>query len=72
MDPAGPLYYPPMMQIITALSASDARFVDVIHTDAGFLGAPGPTGTVDFWPNDGTRRQFGCPYGLKPPLSEDG
>lgn len=56
----------------TSISATDAVFVDVIHTDAGFLGAPMATGTVDFWPNGGSRRQFGCPHGIFPPFSENG
>lgn len=34
--------------------------VDVIHTDAGILGAGVATGSVDFWPNGGTI-QPGCP-----------
>lgn len=35
-------------------------FVDVIHTDATFFGAPDPSGTADFWPNAG-RDQPNCP-----------
>lgn len=33
--------------------------VDVIHTDAGVLGADKDSGTVDFWPNGGID-QPGC------------
>lgn len=33
--------------------------VDVIHTDAGILGADVQTGSVDFWPNGGIA-QPGC------------
>jgi len=56
LDPAFPLFYPG-----THLSASDADFVDVIHTDAWLYGAPTSTGTADFWPNGGTSLQPGCP-----------
>lgn len=64
LDPAGPLYYE-LLKIVPLLqrpiSASDALFVDVIHTDAGFLGQAYSGGHVDFWPNSGTRFQPGCP-----------
>ncbi|XP_029038589.2 pancreatic triacylglycerol lipase-like [Osmia bicornis bicornis] len=56
LDPAGPLYY----AINPHLSASDADFVDIIHTDAGFFGLALATGTVDFFPNRGSRPQPGC------------
>lgn len=45
---------------LTALAISDAEFVDVIHTDAGFQGDETELGTADFWPNFGHRRQPGC------------
>lgn len=35
------------------------QMVDVIHTDAGILGAGVATGSVDFWPNGGVV-QPGC------------
>lgn len=50
LDPAFPLFYPPII-FAGHLSKHDARFVDVIHTDAFLYGAPISTGTVDFWPN---------------------
>lgn len=59
LDPALPLFYPKMFFFPTAISADDADFVDIIHSDAGSLGAPNATGTVDFWPNDGLE-QPGC------------
>ncbi|KAL0119584.1 hypothetical protein PUN28_007790 [Cardiocondyla obscurior] len=57
LDPAGPLYN--LLQ--PSLSASDARFVDIIHTDYGFYGVTRVDGTVNFFPNSGRRIQPGCP-----------
>lgn len=58
LDPAFPLY---MFNGPSArLSASDAKFVDVIHTDGGILGYPWPLGHADFFPNGGTALQPGC------------
>ncbi|XP_076393381.1 pancreatic triacylglycerol lipase-like isoform X2 [Megachile rotundata] len=56
LDPAGPAYY----FLNRHLSASDAKFVDIIHTDGGVLGEAQPTGTVDFYPNFGHGVQPGC------------
>lgn len=58
MDPAGPLFtkWPKSLK----LDASDAEFVDVIHTDAGIFGYPRQIGHVDFWPNQGISPQPGC------------
>ncbi|XP_066150637.1 uncharacterized protein [Euwallacea fornicatus] len=58
MDPAGPLFtkWPKSLK----LDASDAEFVDVIHTDAGIFGYPNQIGHVDFWPNKGIAPQPGC------------
>lgn len=65
LDPAGPLYYS-LLHIIPILekqiSSTSARFVDVIHTDAGFFGQANACGHVDFWPNAGTRHQPGCDF----------
>jgi hypothetical protein len=44
----------------THISAGDAKFVDVIHTDSGFFGIPWPVGHVDFYPNQGYALQPGC------------
>ncbi|KAG7190862.1 hypothetical protein KM043_006925 [Ampulex compressa] len=57
LDPAGPLFH----LIDLHLTASDARFVDIIHTDYGFYGIARTTGDVDFFPNGGRRVQPGCP-----------
>jgi hypothetical protein len=58
LDPAGPMYYNNIFA--TPLNKNDADFVDVIHTDSNFFGAPVETGTVDFWPNNG-KNQPECP-----------
>ncbi|XP_043505500.1 putative endothelial lipase [Polistes fuscatus] len=42
------------------LTASDAAFVDVIHTDGGIFGFPNPLGHADFYPNGGKPPQPGC------------
>lgn len=57
LDPAGPLFN--FLEV--HLSPSDARFVDIIHTDFGFYGISKNMGTVDFFPNGGRRIQPGCP-----------
>lgn len=36
------------------------EYVDVIHTDHTFFGAPNPIGTSDWWPNGG-KDQPNCP-----------
>ncbi|XP_049526829.1 phospholipase A1-like isoform X2 [Dermacentor silvarum] len=60
LDPAGPLF--DISNV--ALSKNDANFVDIIHTNAGYLyslklGIKGPIGHVDFYPNGGSY-QPGC------------
>ncbi|KAK9712795.1 Lipase [Popillia japonica] len=58
LDPAGPSYEgnPPNNRI----SADDADFVDIMHTDGGGLGMRASVGDVDYFPNGGTSRQNGC------------
>jgi pancreatic triacylglycerol lipase len=57
LDPAGPEFY--LSEIPDRLDASDALFVDVIHTNgaprvqSGF-GHLDPLGHVDFYPNGGS------------------
>ncbi|CAD7079402.1 unnamed protein product [Hermetia illucens] len=58
LDPAYPGFYG--IPGAEHLTASDGEYVDVLHTDSGFYGAPVPTGTVDFWPNGGLFPQPGC------------
>lgn len=67
LDPAFPPFYPG-----SHISASDARMVDVIHTDAWLYGAPISTGTVDFWPNSGKTLQPGCPQRNFKMLTDNG
>lgn len=68
LDPAFPPFYPSTGHI----SASDARMVDVIHTDAWLYGAPVSTGSIDFWPNSGKSLQPGCPRRSFQMLSDNG
>ncbi|CAG4936347.1 unnamed protein product [Parnassius apollo] len=58
LDPALPLFS--KVPLEQRLDASDAEFVDVIHTDAGIFGFPGTIGHADFYPNGGTSPQPGC------------
>lgn len=70
LDPAFPAFYPDGV-VMDHITATDAEFVDVIHTDAGSYGAPVSTGTADFWPNGGKGTQPGCPRFAPVPLSDD-
>ncbi|KAL4716352.1 hypothetical protein ACJJTC_006714 [Scirpophaga incertulas] len=68
LDPANPGFYPDGM-LYHHISATDADFVDIIHSDAGGYGAPVQTGTADFYPNGGKSYQPGCPLAV--PLTID-
>ncbi|KAJ8668738.1 hypothetical protein QAD02_010401 [Eretmocerus hayati] len=62
LDPAGPLFE--SQDPRARLDATDAHFVDVIHSNGeqlilGGLGSWQPMGDVDFYPNGG-RMQTGC------------
>ena len=62
LDPAGPLFEG--YSTSARLDASDAQFVDVIHSNGesllrGGLGTWEQLGHVDFYPNGG-RMQKGC------------
>lgn len=61
LDPAGPNFEGDVPNAETHMTADDAEMVDVIHGDAGYYGFKHALGTSDFWPNDGTRDQPGCP-----------
>ncbi|CAK1543673.1 unnamed protein product [Leptosia nina] len=51
LDPAGPCFSHVDPEL--RLKATDAEFVDVIHTDAGVFGLRDPIGQVDYFPNNG-------------------
>lgn len=50
--------------ILKCLSANDAKFVDVIHTNAGQFGVERNVGHVDFFP-DGGRKHHNCQQNAK-------
>ncbi|KAG7298503.1 hypothetical protein JYU34_018138 [Plutella xylostella] len=58
LDPAMPLFE--KLPLEQKLDASDAEFVDVIHTDAGIFGVHHQIGHADFYPNGGISPQPGC------------
>lgn len=60
LDPAGPFFYGVGQRLNRPMKKEDGRFVDIIHTDHTFFGAPVQTGTADFWPNGG-KDQPSCP-----------
>ncbi|KAJ8720085.1 hypothetical protein PYW07_012128 [Mythimna separata] len=57
LDPAGPCFS--NVSNDGRLDKTDAEFVDVIHTNEGFLGLKEPVGHKDFYPNGGSS-QTGC------------
>ncbi|XP_072865690.1 lipase member I isoform X2 [Chlorocebus sabaeus] len=61
LDPAGPKFSrkPPYRR----LDYTDAKFVDVIHSNSNGLGIREPLGHIDFYPNGG-RKQPGCPKSI--------
>lgn len=66
LDPASPLFRQVLGSSLPALSADDAQYVDVVHTDAArnFVNGFGlfkPIGHVDYFPNGGLN-QPGCAY----------
>ncbi|CAH6792473.1 Lipi [Phodopus roborovskii] len=61
LDPAGPKFAGKPSN--SRLDYTDAKFVDVIHTDSKGLGILEPLGHVDFYPNGG-KQQPGCPTNL--------
>ncbi|XP_032755294.1 lipase member I [Rattus rattus] len=61
LDPAGPKFSGKPSNC--RLDYTDAKFVDVIHSDSQGLGILEPLGHIDFYPNGG-RNQPGCPTSL--------
>lgn len=61
LDPAGPLFtLPAVVSTDYRLDASDAQFVQVLHTSGGTLGVSVKSGHADFYPNGGTAPQRNC------------
>ena len=63
LDPAGPFFQG--RDLAVRLDKSDAKFVDVIHTNTEIaftmgLGSEDPSGHIDFFVNGG-KHQPGCP-----------
>ncbi|XP_062934173.1 lipase member I [Cynocephalus volans] len=61
LDPAGPEFSGKPSE--SRLDYTDAKFVDVIHSDANGLGIQEPLGHIDFYPNGGNK-QPGCPKSI--------
>lgn len=62
LDPAGPGYEFQMEVHVTGfdrISKTDAKYVQIIHTNAGKLGIVDSVGHADFYPNGG-KHQPGC------------
>lgn len=63
LDPAAPMFeFSVLGNMVTlfAINKDDAKFMDVVHTDAGHYGIKSPVGHIDFYPNGGTRVQPEC------------
>lgn len=61
LDPAGPLFsIPSAVSSKYRLDASDAEFVQVLHTSGGSLGTSLKSGHADFYPNGGKAPQTNC------------
>lgn len=58
LDPAG-VFFNASTPHDERLTADDADFVEVVHTNAGYLGFQTPCGHVDYYPNGGVH-QPGC------------
>ncbi|XP_023579892.1 lipase member I [Octodon degus] len=61
LDPAGPKFSGKPSN--SRLDYTDAKLVDVLHSDAHGLGIQEPLGHIDFYPNGGIK-QPGCPTSI--------
>lgn len=59
LDPAGPGFEDHPSIGFEPIKRTDADYVQIIHTNGGQLGMQQRTGTVDFYPNGGSK-QPGC------------
>nr|CAD7442263.1 unnamed protein product [Timema bartmani] len=59
LDPAGPMFKSAARS--KSLDKTDARFVDVIHTNIHYFGLSRPIGSADFYPYNG-KTQPGCSF----------
>ncbi|XP_067039679.1 inactive pancreatic lipase-related protein 1-like isoform X1 [Acropora muricata] len=57
LDPAGPYFTATKNEV--HLDKTDAKYVDIIHTNAGYIGTADVVGHTDFFPNGGSV-QTGC------------
>lgn len=57
---AGPFFTGFPARFTDPLRKTDAKFVDIIHTDITFFGLSTESGSADFWPNAG-KDQPECP-----------
>ena len=57
LDPAGPYFTTTDKEV--HLDKTDAKYVDIVHTNTGYIGTPGVVGHTDFFPNGGSI-QPGC------------
>ena len=59
LDPSGPLFH--SVGRADRLDASDAQFVDVIHTAGKWVGNDDISGHADFFPNGGQGSEYLSP-----------
>jgi hypothetical protein len=67
LDPSSSHFESHVYRGFEAISKTDATYVQIIHTNGGTLGMQRECGTVDFYPNGGSR-QPGCEDS---PLNQD-
>lgn len=62
IEPANEGFYDDYEKDEYILTKNDADYVDIVHTNAGFIGKFKPTGHADFYANSGIL-QPNCPIG---------